>query len=217
MNKKFYDLPQEKQDAIINAALHVFAKYDYKKASTDEIVSLAGISKGLLFHYFENKKGLYLFLYQYAADYLVREMRKQHDFSETDYFRIVVNAQMSKLAVLSKHPDIMLFLVQAYYEESPVVKNELDKSFGMIVTDSSQRFLERADTSKLKEDVPPEKVLNIILWMAEGFMRTRTPEQLADLPKVNEEFLDHIELLRRQVYKPEFLEEQKEEGVIKWQ
>lgn len=209
MNKKFYDLPQEKQDAIINAALHVFAKYDYKKASTDEIVSLAGISKGLLFHYFENKKGLYLFLYQYAADYLVREMRKQHDFSETDYFRIVVNAQMSKLAVLSKHPDIMLFLVQAYYEESPVVKNELDKSFGMIVTDSSQRFLERADTSKLKEDVSPEKVLNIILWMAEGFMRTRTPEQLADLPKLNEEFLDHIELLRRQVYKPEFLEEKK--------
>ena len=209
MNKKFYDLPQEKQDVIINAALHVFAKYDYKKASTDEIVSLAGISKGLLFHYFENKKGLYLFLYQYAADYLVREMRKQHDFSETDYFRIVVNAQMSKLAVLSKHPDIMLFLVQAYYEESPVVKNELDKSFGMIVTDSSQRFLERADTSKLKEDVSPEKVLNIILWMAEGFMRTRTPEQLADLPKLNEEFLDHIELLRRQVYKPEFLEEKK--------
>lgn len=209
MNKKFYDLPQEKQDAIINAALHVFAKYDYKKASTDEIVSLAGISKGLLFHYFENKKGLYLFLYQYATDYLVREMRKQHDFSETDYFRIVVNAQMSKLAVLSKHPDIMLFLVQAYYEESPVVKNELDKSFGMIVTDSSQRFLERADTSKLKEDVSPEKVLNIILWMAEGFMRTRTPEQLADLPKLNEEFLDHIELLRRQVYKPEFLEEKK--------
>lgn len=209
MNKKFYDLPQEKQDAIINAALHVFAKYDYKKASTDEIVSLAGISKGLLFHYFENKKGLYLFLYQYAADYLVREMRKQQDFSETDYFRIVVNAQMSKLAVLSKHPDIMLFLVQAYYEESPVVKNELDKSFGMIVTDSSQRFLERADTSKLKEDVSPEKVLNIILWMAEGFMRTRTPEQLADLPKLNEEFLDHIELLRRQVYKPEFLEEKK--------
>ena len=67
----------------------------------------------------------------------------------------------------------------------------------------------QAYESKLKEDVSPEKVLNIILWMSEGFMRTRTPEQLADLPKLNEEFLDHIELLRRQVYKPEFLEEKK--------
>ena len=208
MNTKFYDLPQEKQDTIINAALHVFAKYDYKKASTDEIVAVAGISKGLLFHYFENKKGLYLFLYQYAADVLIREMRNQHDFSETDYFRIVVNAQMSKLSVLSKHPDIMMFLIQAYYEESPVVKNELDKSFGMIVADSSKRFLERADTSKLKDDVSPEQLLNIILWMSEGFMRTRTPEQLKDLPKLNEEYLEHVELLRRQVYKPEYLDKE---------
>ncbi len=205
MNGKFYDLPQEKQHTIINAALHVFAKYDYRKASTDEIAALAGISKGLLFHYFTNKKGLYLFLYQYATDFFIKEMSRLHDYTETDFFRLLVNAQMCKLAVLSKHPDILLFMIQAYFEESPAVKNEIDKSFGAIVSDSSRRFLERADASKLKEDISAEKLLNIILWMSEGFMRTRTPEQLADLPKLNEEFLEHIELLRRQVYKPEFI------------
>ena len=45
MNQKFFDLPEEKQQRIINSALTVFSKYDYKKASTDEIVRLAGISK----------------------------------------------------------------------------------------------------------------------------------------------------------------------------
>ncbi|MBR6395680.1 MAG: helix-turn-helix transcriptional regulator, partial [Lachnospiraceae bacterium] len=59
MNERFFELKKEKQDRMINAALRVFSQYGYRHASTDEIVREAGISKGLLFHYFESKKGLY--------------------------------------------------------------------------------------------------------------------------------------------------------------
>ena len=61
MNNKFFDAAKEKQDRIINAALQVFAVNGYRHASTDEIVRIAGISKGLLFHYFGSKLGLYSF------------------------------------------------------------------------------------------------------------------------------------------------------------
>ena len=53
MNDKFFDLKQEKQDRMINASLKIFSRGGYRHASTDEIVKEAGISKGLLFHYFE--------------------------------------------------------------------------------------------------------------------------------------------------------------------
>ena len=52
MNDKFYLLEEEKQLKIINAAMEVFGKNEYKKASTDLIAAKAGISKGLLFYYF---------------------------------------------------------------------------------------------------------------------------------------------------------------------
>ena len=58
MNEKFFDLKKEKQDRMINAALKVFALNGYRHASTDDIVREAAISKGLLFHYFENKLGM---------------------------------------------------------------------------------------------------------------------------------------------------------------
>ena len=58
MNEKFFDLKKEKQDRMINAALKVFALNGYRHASTDDIVREAAISKGLLFHYFENKLGV---------------------------------------------------------------------------------------------------------------------------------------------------------------
>lgn len=37
-----------------------------EKASTDFIASRAGVSKGLLFYYFHNKKDLYLTVYEYV-------------------------------------------------------------------------------------------------------------------------------------------------------
>ena len=67
MNEKFYALSVEKQSQILNAAYKLFATNQYKKAPTSEIAAEAGISKSLLFHYFHNKRELYLFLWNYAA------------------------------------------------------------------------------------------------------------------------------------------------------
>ena len=64
MNEKFLELTEEKQMRIIDAAMEVFGTNEYKHAVTDEIARKAGISKGLLFYYFKNKKSLY----QYRAE-----------------------------------------------------------------------------------------------------------------------------------------------------
>ena len=67
MNEKFYALPREKQQAVINAGFRVFSRNTYKKSPMQEIAGCAGVSKSLLFHYFRNKKELYLFLWDQAA------------------------------------------------------------------------------------------------------------------------------------------------------
>ena len=67
MNEKFFSLPIEKQEAIINAGYRVFSENSYKKSPMSEIADAAGISKSLLFYYFHNKKELYLFLPRLSA------------------------------------------------------------------------------------------------------------------------------------------------------
>lgn len=72
MNEMFFRLPEEKQQRIINAGIEVFSSHEYKRASTDEIARKACISKGLLFHYFHNKKSLSLSagLYRFSCEKL---------------------------------------------------------------------------------------------------------------------------------------------------
>ena len=67
MFSKFLNLKPEKQERILEAAIKEFADKGFEKASTNEIVKEAGISKGILFHYFQNKKKLFLFVFDYCC------------------------------------------------------------------------------------------------------------------------------------------------------
>ena len=51
MNEKFFSLPEEKQQAILNAGYRVFSQNTYKNSPMSQIAEAAGISKSLLFHY----------------------------------------------------------------------------------------------------------------------------------------------------------------------
>ena len=87
MNEKFFSLPEKRQDLIRSSAMLEFGENTFKKTSADAIAKRAGVSKGLLFHYFKDKRELYLYLYQYALDVCVKHyMLKSYDFGETDFF-----------------------------------------------------------------------------------------------------------------------------------
>lgn len=85
--EKFFNLDSEKQDRVINAAIKEFAQKGYDKASTNEIVKEAEISKGLLFHYFKNKKQLFLFLFDHCIQIITDDFYKKIDLTETDFFK----------------------------------------------------------------------------------------------------------------------------------
>lgn len=63
----FANLPAAKRQAIIDIAIEEFAAHPYATASVSRIVARAGIAKGSIYQYFENKQDFYLYLLAYAA------------------------------------------------------------------------------------------------------------------------------------------------------
>ena len=204
MNDKFFALTKEKQDAMVNAAMRVFSKYEYKNATTDEIVKEAGISKGLLFHYFGNKKTLYLYTYEYAVKLLIKELKNGYDETETDFFLIFEKAQGIKVKILISHPCLMEFLTRVYVEkENPA--DEVKVSFQNLVESSMKKILERMDRTKFKDSISADQVVNIVIWMAEGFVKNKRQSEFEDLKQINDEFLQYLNLLKAFFYKEEYL------------
>jgi AcrR family transcriptional regulator len=118
MNGKFFELKKEKQDRMINAALKVFAINGYRHASTDDVVKEAGISKGLLFHYFENKLGVYQFAYDYSVRYMSLELSTFVGSREKDLFEMVKQIQSARLDAMKGYPYMQQFLARSTYEDA---------------------------------------------------------------------------------------------------
>lgn len=114
MNDKFWDLKKAKQDNMINGALKIFSINGFRHASTDEIVAEATISKGLLFHYFYSKAGLYEFLTEYSARFALVELNSELRRNETlPFFDFQRSLTKAEARVMRQYPYLTLFLERA--------------------------------------------------------------------------------------------------------
>lgn len=187
MISKFLSLEPEKQTRIINAALTEFSERGYKNASTNEIVKRANISKGLLFHYFGNKKKLFLFLYDYSLDIFLNDFYSKVDYGETDLIKRLRQVALLKIKLIQKHPDLYNFLVVSMVDDAIEIKPELENKFKAAVRDGFNKLFANIDESKLKEGLDVRRVTEIIIWVAQG-LGNRTIEQMRQDPDYKAHF-----------------------------
>lgn len=70
----FKNLPQEKQDRVVNAAVSEFAKYTYNEVKLSNIIKSASIPRGSFYQYFDDKKDLYKHIFDHIAQEKLKYM-----------------------------------------------------------------------------------------------------------------------------------------------
>lgn len=205
MNDKFFDLKKEKQDRMINGALKVFALNGYQKASTDDIVKEAEISKGLLFHYFGSKAGLYIFVYEYSARYMAMELQRAISLRERDLFLLFVQIEDAKNVLLRNYPYMQKFLLSSRELPDDAVMEETKDYTGLVET-AMNEALERADHDRILPDVDVELLVRSMHYVTRGLMETGLTEKL-DSEFVHNEAVNFCMMMREKFTKPEYLEE----------
>ncbi len=165
---KIMTIDKDKRDRIINAAITEFAK-GYKLASTDVIVKEAGISKGLLYHYFGTKKDLFLFLHKYTMQLVADEFIALMNLEQRDLLERWRQQIFLKIDLCRKYPAIFEFITVANIgdtqETVPDIraynKNFLEKMMPKVFGD--------IDISLFREDLPPDKVYDMIMVFIQGY------------------------------------------------
>lgn len=206
MNPRFQELPEEKQLAILNAAMEVFAKYDYPKASTDLIAAKAGVSKGLLFYYFHNKKELYFAVYRYALETVTQAVVDEKLWSIKDFYELLHYSATKKMEILGKHPYIMDFSIRSYFSEKEEVSEGLKQANAQGVDDIFETYFSGVDLTKFKAEVDPRQIYHMLIWMMDGYLHAwRMQGTPLDVEKMQREFIQWIAILKRSTYREEYL------------
>jgi len=94
----FHNLPEEKRETIMNAAVEEFAEYGLENASTNRIVKNSGIAKGSFYQYFEDKQDIFMYMLDVIEkkelEFFKNERPSDRNMDTFHYFRWMVKKGM---------------------------------------------------------------------------------------------------------------------------
>lgn len=199
MNSKFFDLKKEKQDRMINAALKVFALQGYRHASTDDIVKEAAISKGLLFHYFGSKLGVYTFIYDYSVRYINLELKSNVDPKETDMFLLFKQTEAARMHAMRGYPYMQQFLNRSMSEDVSEALLAIETKRN-ILTDTYDTICRQMDFSALPPGTDGRKLCKMLDFTIKGLMTERFQDASFQPEMLYEEICSYLDMVRQLVH-----------------
>ena len=205
----FEELPDRRRQQILSACVSEFAAHGYRGASTDRMAEAAGISKGLLFYHFKNKKNLYLYIVDHAARTMVEKMARMRKPDAGDFFDRIIETGTLKLRLGWEEPELYRILFESYVNTPRDIREEIMARYGAIFADARQNFYQELDPGLLKEGVDPRTAVEALMLMLEGMYARKLPllqqmsaeETLEEVARMQDEATEYIRLLKTGICK----------------
>ncbi len=204
VNEKFFSLPEEKQQAILNAGYRVFSRNTYKNSPMSEIAEAAGISKSLLFHYFHNKKELYLFLWDKCARITIEYLTRSGCYDREGLFESMEQGMRAKMEILRLYPDMGNFTIKAFYETDPEIRAAVQESYRRYFNFKADKARINFDPEQFIPGLDIPMMYREMYWASEGYLWEMVQRGDVDIEQMERDFTGLMDFwksiyLRRQV------------------
>jgi len=132
------DQAEEMRLHILNTALTVFASKGYSKSSIKDLAKVAGISQGLMYHYFVGKEDLLMAAIEYHS-FLPQLRQILSDNSRKPFREVMQEIAVKFLALIDSKSELLNILIQESQTNS-----EIKKAWGKILEEGTsllQQFI----------------------------------------------------------------------------
>ena len=189
MNQKFFSLPKEKQQAILNAGYRVFSQNSYKNSPMSEIAAEAGISKALLFHYFTNKKELYLYLWDNCAETTIEFMTRCGCYEQAELFESMERGMRAKMEIIRLYPYMGMFTIRAFYEKDPEICAAIQESYHRYFSLKADKVRLNLDPSQFIPGLDVDMMYREMYWASEGYLWEIVQQGNVDFDRMEQVFI----------------------------
>ncbi|MCP1102872.1 TetR/AcrR family transcriptional regulator [Aequitasia blattaphilus] len=168
MYENFLKAQKEKQEEVLKAAYKEFGIYGYRKTSIEQIAKSAGVSKGMIFHYFSNKVMLFEYLVEEGNRTMIWYFEKIDDkVLKTDFIERLRNATKLKMDLYIRYPYILEFYTMLYmHPENLKVSDKVAMQYQELMD-----FREEKMKIIYQSDSDAVKAKKYIQYIIDGFSR----------------------------------------------
>ncbi len=181
-------LPRDpkKEHAILNAAVVQFGK-DGFNASTDKIAAVAGVSKGSVFRYFDNKKKLYVAAVKQAMATLVETVDLSVWTYSDDLVTMIINATKYKTELSHQFPNEFALLTRVYAQDNLIPQRVRQEVFAIFTKWQAEvedtvvtRVVDKMTIRKDLDKAQVKKYLTLVL----GTISAEVQKELEEHPEM---------------------------------
>lgn len=203
IHTSFTNLDLGKQEIVRNACIKEFVQSGYSGASTNTMCKNAGISKGLLFYYFGNKKDLFFYLIEYCTKLLFDSFYDGLELKKENIFDRLINLTLHKWTLHEKHPLHYELLAKQLLDCPYDVEQKIMKIKKENMDRGMQTIMQNLDLSDLRPDIDKMKAIETVVFVIEGYRaknieKYRTnPRPLRELhAEIMNEMKEYLEICR---------------------
>ena len=188
--------PTKKYAMLIAAAYRLFAVHGYEKTTVDEILKESGISKGLFYHHFANKKELFLFLYLQAAKEISEKTLAIFQGERMDLLIFAKEYMKMQFSLSQETPYLFLFLKRAEGENLLEIHGMMQH----VLLHRHRWMMEQLDWNTLQEGVTKEQAISLVTWLAEGFTNEILEKEECFGEQTYQAFCVYLELIAKSIF-----------------
>lgn len=203
--ERFYRLPEEKKQTIREAAIKEFARVPFDKASINQIIQNADISRGSFYTYFADKQDVVSFIFEDSKEQMKRICEESLEESGGDYFMMLKDLFESFVEKLQETKDMLDMVRNIFsYQENANIMGFGSAPDAMIEDGGDlgmKLLLQRINTRNWRiqsaEDFGPLMTLGMASLMVALSQYYKCPEKL---DQIRVWYDKKLEILRWGVY-----------------
>ena len=154
-------------------------------------VLASGISKALLFHYFHNKKELYLFLWDKCAETTIETMSRYDCYGQTLLFEAMERGMRAKMEIIRRYPDMGVFTIRAFYEKDEEICAAIQESYHRYFNLKADQTRLNLDPAQFVPGVDVAMMYREMYWASEGYLWEKVQQGRAmDIDQMEKDFME---------------------------
>lgn len=165
---------EDRRDQLLDVAMHLFSRYGLEGTTTKDIAKAAGVSPGLLYHYYESKEELLVdVIKRFKERPDVSRIIIDNDFgSFEEAFLRILNALRE---YFSRHVDEIWLVVRAA-ARFPAVEETL-RNFKEDHREFTNFFVKRMQSGEMKALEHPERLAGLLIHILVTELMMQIPQQ----------------------------------------
>jgi|UniRef100_A0A7C3WHH3 AcrR family transcriptional regulator len=169
----FLNLPEAKQEKIIAAALAEFADKGYEQASVNAMVSASGIAKGSLYQYFKDKKGVFLYIFDFAIAMVRRTLlRVKEETRADDFFTRLEKSLWAGVDFIRRHPRIYNLYLKILFDQRIPEREKLLKAVRRFAADYLSSLVRQGVArGEIRPDLPANTAVFLLDAVLDRFLQ----------------------------------------------